>query len=352
MSELFLLGAGFSRCAGVPTNSELLPHAIEELVKKTRNYWQVDLNPETELTDILRHKNADYIMAEFFLYRTFHLIPLKSDIESYLDTCRIFLKGNSGIRFEEMGSEEAKLWRDLVDKKSLCPTEIEDALHEAVRKAISQHPKNAEDAVYIERFADFCDRNGCEVFTTNFDTLIERACGGLHLIPSVAGTRLSGYSQTADRRKANFVIHKLHGSLDWDIYSDPIEGPITKYEEKLTRNLETGGIQNIGLDNPGKLGIALMLIPGLVELDRLFSEAKKITAIGTSLSDTHIKSILLNRLYSPGYEIVFIDPSEAPFNGFNRVNETVQRASGGSSKMTHKKMCAMEYCINHLGANG
>lgn len=196
---VFVLGAGASVDAGLPTAAQLTAHLRAEL--SARLPWSQRL---VALVDALRGRTASLS---------------NSPPDSY---------------------EEIFWWlRTILDNRHFCEMlgvdrenyKIEySEIARASRDIITEHLASSErrgDASYLARIADFArDGRAVKVFTLNYDTCVERACREheVSITTGFAGVdrHHRGWKPhlLRDSRASGVLLHKLHGSLTW-FGSDP-----------------------------------------------------------------------------------------------------------------------------------
>lgn len=179
----FLIGAGCSRCAGKPLIGELTERVL---------------------------KNVDpTIKAEFDeLKGTGTRPPTIEDLINYL------------VRYQHILQTVR-----VTDKHPLQPTWIDDSLQAIKKEIVANIADSWSDskvhARFFQRVASKWSKSGRDVFTLNYDTLIEATLDRLRYqyVDGFRGSRLGWFDPTSyDEASAcapNFRIYKLHGSINW-----------------------------------------------------------------------------------------------------------------------------------------
>lgn len=179
----FLIGAGCSRCAGKPL--------IDELTSKVL----ANVDPT--------------IKAEFDgLKGAGTRPPTIEDLINYL------------VRYQYI----LQTVQD-VDKHPLKPGWINDSM-QAIKKEIVAHiadawTDSAVHARFLRRVANRWSNSGRDIFTLNYDTLIEATLDKLRYqyVDGFRGSRRGWFDPTVFEETSsctpNFKIHKLHGSINW-----------------------------------------------------------------------------------------------------------------------------------------
>jgi hypothetical protein len=161
------------------------------------------------------------------------------------------------------------------------------------------------------------------VFTTNWDRNVEYACDDIlaadeydvRLCDGFKGQRIRIFDSTlfaetpgdASRRETRVVkLYKLHGSVDWNVRSQPREGSNIR---STFADIDEGVMI---FPTPRKHGE--ILGPPYLELHRLFadclaSSSRYMLAIGTSFPDEHINTVVANALRDDRFNLFVVDPS-------------------------------------------
>lgn len=267
--------------------------------------------------------------------------------DDFYKIIRIFFSSQGRIRVSGMSVKRAEEWEDLIRHGKLTESRVNNELGNAVAKAIEEQTENSSNLEYVDRFVAHCERTKAHIFTTNYDLLIEQALGRRELLPNVAGTENPPY---VDLPLASSRLYKLHGSLDWDVFPRFHDRPITQYPVTSERNVYSGGLQNMALDDTEKLSKASFQLSSLVELDRLWSALKRITAIGFSFSDYYINGAVFHRMHHPGYKLVCVtpDPGDVLEQRLEGLRGQILRATKGLSRIEYQKICASEFCNHNL----
>ena len=187
---LFLLGAGFSKPAGLPLGPEL----FEEVRQDARTKFGANNALEGELsgycaylTDVtgtaVRPEDIDFEKFMAFL-----------DVEHYL-----------GLAGPETISEEGNA------AQLLLRTGIGDLLQRRTQEALS------ESLPLYDRFARLLKPRDV-VLTLNYDTLLESVLDRLGIPYRLFPTRLKSFhplQSVVDNSRDEVTLLKLHGSVDW-----------------------------------------------------------------------------------------------------------------------------------------
>lgn len=179
----FLIGAGCSRCAGKPLIGELTTKVLEK----------VDAS----------------IKAQFDrLNGTATRPPTIEDLINYL------------VRYQSI----LQTVKDA-DTHPLKPDWIDKSL-QAIKREIVTHIADAwvdspVHSRFLQRIANKRSKDGRDIFTLNYDTIIEATLDKLRYdyVDGFRGSRRAWFDPTVfDEPSAcapNFRIHKLHGSVNW-----------------------------------------------------------------------------------------------------------------------------------------
>jgi hypothetical protein len=106
----------------------------------------------------------------------------------------------------------------------------------------------------------------------------------------------------------------------------------------------------MALDDSEKLSQASVLLSSLVDLDRLWSTIKRVTAIGFSFSDPYISGAIFRRMHHPGYKMICVtpDPGNVLEQRLDGLRGQISGATDGQSSIEYRKVCASEFCMNSL----
>lgn len=184
-NRVFLLGAGFSKPAGLPLASELLPLTIEVA---RRHMSDGSFN----------HLEADVGRYEDYLADTDS--SRRFDLEEFC----AWLDWEHTLRLQ--GSDT---WSEAGNRSSL-----------QLRWAIGRVLYEAMPTTLPEVYLEFARRltTSDQVLTLNYDLLLERALDEVGLPYRRFPDRFSEVgemSAVVDRTRDELVISKLHGSIDW-----------------------------------------------------------------------------------------------------------------------------------------
>ena len=301
---VFLLGAGASVDAGMPT--------VAELTKKLREHLpsMPDVNrllcPEFEqIFDLFAKGNPS--LAEnyerFFEWLEF-LIHAHGD--PYRKFCEIKI--------------DPRLLQKMVDIRFVIGDEIAKILGSY---ATTPH--------YLAHFEDFIPEPGrLKIFTLNYDCCLEDACfkAAIDLITGFDPNTKKWNPLLFDKGGQGINLYKLHGSLRWFGTRD-----LTRSDNRFQHHLELmelipGEIGSL----PPHLDVSrpeLILGPGskvqvddpyltlLYEFHLALQQAKVCVVIDFSYGDDHIKT-MLGRAFDNGLSILDVNPSNvisSPFFG-------------------------------------
>jgi len=179
----FLIGAGCSRCAGKPLIGELTENVLAK----------VDASIKTEFDGLKGVGTRPPTIEDLINY----LVRYQYILQTLQDT----------------------------DKHNLKPIWIDDAL-QAIKKEIVANiadtwVDSTVHARFLQRVANRRVKSGRDIFTLNYDTLIEATLDKLRYqyVDGFRGSRLGWFDPTIFEETTtcapNFRIHKLHGSINW-----------------------------------------------------------------------------------------------------------------------------------------
>lgn len=190
MSKVFriiVLGAGFSRSAGLPLGTDLFQEARRSITSHVGrdNKMEADLDRYIRYLNRCEGKNYTAESIDYELFLGF------LDVEHFLG-----LKGKD-------------TWSDEGNESQLM-------IRQAIAKVLYEHTPDAPPAIYREfaKRLDLCDM----VLTFNYDTILESALEqegvGYRLFPN-RYSKIGWGMNTVDDSKDEVVVLKLHGSINW-----------------------------------------------------------------------------------------------------------------------------------------
>jgi len=194
--RVFILGAGFSKPAGMPLATELLPLLAQKLQLEPHDEMQKWLDGLRERLVWLRGSGQQPHSSALNIEEVFHCAHF--DIEAYL------LKQHLCDAGQRVGPGVARDYAELISGWLL---HLEDAL----RDVIVEEEEKANFAPIIRWAESVNDLD--TVLTFNYDTLVEQALSKLG--------KTWNHGMGREVRTGN-AICKLHGSIDW-IVADRIE---------------------------------------------------------------------------------------------------------------------------------
>lgn len=227
-NRIFILGAGFSRPAGLPLASALYP-AVKSLIEGQHG---TETKFDRDLSNYLAYCNDCGVTGQTKDALDLELFMSYLDIEHYLE-----LRGSD--TWSREGNESQLMIRKAIGK----------VIHEGTPAA-----DKLPDCYY--RFADLLSPRDI-VLTFNYDLVLEGALTNVgkrfrrfpHRFKSV-----NAQGGIVDSDTEEVVLLKLHGSLDWFDDSHFLD---------LRGALQAQGIENVGLhsvfDDPKKYGAKLLV---------------------------------------------------------------------------------------------
>ncbi|NVK41352.1 MAG: SIR2 family protein [Oceanospirillaceae bacterium] len=187
--RIFVLGAGFSKLAGLPLASELYPLTLQAIEKE----WGRETKFQRDIEAYIEYrKDCDGIVIDQSEIDLEELISFW-DIEHYL-----------GLRGSDTWSSEGN--------------ESQLMIRKAMGRVIQNRtPELDRLPCAYYRFAESLTENDT-VITFNYDVLLERALDHIgkpyRLFPA-RYKKVGRYTNEVDDSKDELVILKLHGSVDW-----------------------------------------------------------------------------------------------------------------------------------------
>jgi len=318
---VFLIGAGFSKCAGLPLNNDLPSEITESVFKKAQANTHLELNERLSPLEAIKDKDYHTTLPGLYLKQV-AMNSKRKDFNTFIERCT------------SLPDDINEEWRSVFESWYMTNGTIRSDVEEGI-KAILERPPSRTD--YIDNLVKYCNETGSPIYSTNFDTLIEQACNRLGLEPDVAAT----FSRPTHNSKANFKIYKINGSIDWSINPEIKDLHLTQYPVVYERNYNSSGSQNIALTYQSKLATMATAMPILIQLHEDFRHYKKIVAIGTSFQDLQINSVIYFLLHNNDYMLDVVTPHELPVN-IDYFSYSINKKSM-CNRITHINMTASEY---------
>jgi len=188
--KLFVLGAGFSRPAGLPLGSELFAAVLSEARRLNSNSVLIE--------DIDRY--LEYI----FLTKAIRLDRDSVDLEQFMS----FLDIEHALRFT--GSDR---WSDAGNQTQLLVRYLIARVIHTMQARMSDQSRTLYDS-FVQRL-----EGGDRILTFNYDTLIEEALDRsgkpYRFTPSRYSEATDIAAKYADGAEHDITLLKLHGSIDW-----------------------------------------------------------------------------------------------------------------------------------------
>ncbi len=173
--QVYFVGAGLSKALGLPNTAELLTGVLA-LAKRSKRWKTTERLPQ-RIDDAFKHFYPDATNKGY-----------RPDVVDFFSALRTYIDVGAGFRG---GFKEApELFRSL---KFAIAQLLVEAIREIDQKLAAGHP-----------YLDEVVQPGNIVVTSNWDLVLERYAA-IHNVP----LRLVGYD------KNDFVLLKLHGSIDW-----------------------------------------------------------------------------------------------------------------------------------------
>jgi hypothetical protein len=339
-APIFLLGAGFSIPAGYPSHAELTGLVVEKAYEDHTRPLGVPLTGLESPCQVAALSGNSNLLEAVFVKRVFDCLVKPVGFEFFQQTLELIQNPGGRIGLTRMPCEELYQWIGLIANGRLSSDSVDNIIQDAIGRVFSQ--KEQADLAYVDSFVRHCEETGAHIFSTNFDTLIEDACERMHLFPRVLGTR--GPARN-NRKDSSLCLYKLHGSLDW--HPAPNSNPESDedYPVVYERSYQGRGIQNIDLNERGKLIRMNLMVPHLQRLRRLYREAKSLTAIGFSFRDPHVASIIFPPLHLDGYRLTCVTDGELP-NRLKMLLELDHVLRERPEKIIHNNCGAKKFCVS------
>lgn len=285
--NIYILGAGFSKPAGLPLGNELFRYVVEEMKKPVHwREYKINLYEDYLKKDI--EKYIDYHKSIFGKKLDEEEINFE-ELLSYLDL-EHYLRLKGGDTWSEEGNESQVLIRNYISKIIFNrQTEMVDS-----------------DYSLYEQFVEKL-RPEDLVITFNYDTLLENSLSRKNiqyrLFPHRYDKVLENGGGFLSTTENEVIVLKMHGSIDW--FS------IKSYHESIKYNLRLKNYNcphNIIfndktvfqpekiIDEPYPSSSSLQNIYKVKNLDKYFAEANFLTEAPLILSPSMNKILYINPL--------------------------------------------------------
>jgi hypothetical protein len=328
MGQVFLLGAGFSKCAGYPLNNDLPGLITEEVFRKAQANTHLELTEGLSPLEAIKDKDYHTTLPGLYLKQV-AMNTKREDFDAFIERCT------------SMPDDLSEEWRSVFKAGYTNFGSISSSAEEAIKTVLERTPSTTD---YIDSLVRHCNETGSPIYSTNFDGLIEQSCVRMGYAPVVAATTTREHNQP----KANFTLHKINGSLDWDHIPQVIDVSLDEYPVRHERPSETMGAQKIALTAEDKLAAMATAIPSLFHLHADFRKHRKLVAIGTSFQDRHITSVLYSCLLRDGYNMEVVSPDKnLPIN-IRFFAESLGNSTHACGKITHARLVAAAYINRRL----
>jgi hypothetical protein len=328
MGQVFLLGAGFSKCAGYPLNNDLPVAIAEEAFKKARANTHLILNEHLSPLEAIKDENYHFTLPGLYIKQAV-IHSAGKGFDAFIDRCT--------AKPDDLSEE----WRVVLKGRYTNYGTIRGFAEEAIKAVLERTPERTD---YIDALVRHCQETGSPIYSTNFDGLIEQSCVRLGVAPVVAATT----SRETSLPKANFILHKINGSLDWDHMPQVIDVSLDEYPVRHERPSETMGAQKIALTAEDKLATMATAIPSLFHLHEDFRKHRKLVAIGTSFQDNHINSIVYSALLLPGFTLECVTPDDKLPVRVRHLADILKQQKPDVGSVAHLQLVASEYCNTKL----
>lgn len=330
---VILLGAGASVSAGLPTMNNLTEKVLDVL-KDTHTISYRLIN---EIHSLLKEEKKDD----------------KEDEPSI--TIEEILEVLYGIRALKL--ERERFCISLKPLRNISCDRVDECIKRIKQICVEECNKNSVDLTSHIAFLDFWLSGVSEtnIFTTNWDSLVEQACdylnrtsiNNIYCIDGFKGHYTRIFSPNIYEEKISTIrgrnlkrinYYKLHGGINWRKYKESI---ICGYREYLPEEAEEVIIY------PTPLKYKEVLSSPYMELMRRFANALEnsdyLLAIGTSFPDEHINNIIRDALKKSSFNLFTVNPS---------LDEKCVRDKFGDSSKVNKPINLCFSCLTRCLKGG
>ena len=212
--RVFIFGAGFSKPAGMPLATGLLPLLIKKIEHDEMREWLEGLRQRLEWLSAANHEGGSFVLNIEEVFHRAHFDIEVHRLRQHL--CPVGRGDGPGTPWNVAESIEAWLLH------------LEDSLRDVILEEDAR-----ADLAPIRRWAEAIDAQD-SVLTFNYDRLVERAL-------SEAGKAWNH----GTRREADdgIAVFKLHGSIDWIVAhrSRPMSGYELLFDKENANRRENNG---------------------------------------------------------------------------------------------------------------
>jgi hypothetical protein len=193
--------------------------------------------------------------------------------------------------------EEKVGWSQLVKLSEGLRDQVEEFTFQQYESKVVQFPRiKREYARFFSMLKNYLQENEFEVFTTNYDNVIEDfSCkSGISCMLSVLDHEVN---PRVENHEYNLLLTKLHGSLNWLIDKETGNIEISNSQARVRKGSPRWDRNEYVLfGTKARLGEAKIYQPLLDQLTQSLLKAKFCVVIGFSFRDKHITEIFNNAL--------------------------------------------------------
>ncbi|MGL5806641.1 MAG: SIR2 family protein [Xenococcaceae cyanobacterium] len=274
---IFLLGAGASVNAGIPTSFNTIEE-VEMLLKEDRDWKQYKKLYDFIKSTIYHGDGINGLFASQVNYNIERLVSTLSELEknerhvifAFILGWHYLLIENAGVNFKNISQLKQKIVGRLKEKWILLD--------------------NYKKASYYRNFIEFKKeyQYPLRVFSLNYDLCFERACSQANIERGFDDERLLDVKrfEDDDNVSIDFFLYKIHGSIDWK----KNEYGLLTYSDEAG-NISINELEIIFGTNY-KLQYLDPYLFSIYEFRKYCLRAKLIVVIGYSFGDEHVNGII------------------------------------------------------------
>jgi hypothetical protein len=320
---LFLLGAGASSDAEIPTSSSMIERLEKELTPKPDE-------SENFLPLYYYFKSAIYYAAGLggafekkANYNIERLVNTLSEVEKR-DQHELYpFIGSWNAKLAELAGTDfrrVKTLRTHILKLLIKWVSIRDIGKASYYGAFESFAKNLEFPIHI--------------FSLNYDPCLERTCKVERGFDNLGKWNFLGF----ERDDVNIFLYKLHGSIDWERNSDG--ELLSVYDPSTVENQELifGTSYKFQYRDPYLWLINQFRVQCI--------DARLIVVVGYSFSDEHVNTILSEGLRKSGSKLLSVGPSHDVSSEERRIAHHLKLDP--VSQVTCLPMTGKEFMDKHL----
>lgn len=339
MRTLTLLGAGASIDAGIPGSTAMTEQIVAAMDTPQYRYWGLTHAVNYAIGAMVAHRTANgaSAYAGIDVEDLFSAVQMLAERESL--EIAPFVEWSPALAGVRQGSGRMPAFFDQNFRRAVLEERafpgpshlIEEAitavagadaasteklyeqLSEALLKALTALVDVDDKSLdYLRPILEPGD-HPTEIATLNYDRSIELLCEQQNIRLDTGIEEWSGGGDWSWDDRAQVRLLKIHGSIDWRIYSERGPGGLSETRVATTDKLDSQqreALPGVVFGARGKLRADGPFLPMLREFDNMLARADRLLVVGYSFRDAHINVALSKWVNSsPLRELSVIDPA-------------------------------------------